>query len=288
MNTTTTNNNESLILESCKRSNSATKEGLADAFQPSSPTTREPERRRRRVSNENKISSSEDSDDEASLNSFRESVGDHQPTEAASLKGLETKGDLVLPDPAENISPDEFLVKLVKALYDVELQVKPALSLENFFLEVTEEQMAAYTVQLVSTVRNNDLAALKKHHAEGQRLDCFNRFGESLLNMACRRGFEEIAEYLLDLPGIAVRIRDDCGRTPLHDALWHPSPQQKICKWIMERDPTLFLISDKRGFTPFQYARTEHWHIWRKFLLDNAESLRALIRPENLSRLSKE
>jgi hypothetical protein len=47
-------------------------------------------------------------------------------------------------------------------------------------------------------------------------MNCFNRFGESLLHMDCRRGFEDTVEFLLDQPEVDVRICDDNGRTILH------------------------------------------------------------------------
>ena len=192
-----------------------------------------------------------------------------------------------LPDPDEDISPDDFLVKLVMAQYGISLEAKPALSLEGFFLEVTEAQMACYNTEVVSAVRNNDLDHLKQLHVLGQPMDCFNRFGESLLNIACRRGFEDIVKYLLEQESVSVRYSDDCGRTPLHDACWHPSPQLTICKWILERDPVLFFTKDRRGCTAFKYARPEHWPIWRKFLLDNRESLERLTKAEILPVLEK-
>jgi hypothetical protein len=195
--------------------------------------------------------------------------------------------EIDLPDPNANVSPDAFFLQLVKAQYGISLQVQPALSLESFFAEVSEEQMAAYNIQVVGAVRNNDLELLKKLHSEGQLLNCSNRFGEALLNMACRRGFESIVEYLLSRPGVDVRICDDSGRTPLHDACWHPSPQLNICKWILERDPAMFLITDRRGCTAFQYARPQHWGVWRKFLFENREYLEPLTKPEILSRLVK-
>lgn len=190
-----------------------------------------------------------------------------------------------LPDPEEDQSPDEFLIKLVKAQYGLDLEAKPALSLQGFFLEVSEAQMACYNTEVVSTVRNNDLDRLKQLHVQGQQMDCFNRFGESLLNIACRRGFEDIVAYLLEQESVSVRHCDDCGRTPLHDACWHPTPQLTICKWIMERDPVLFFTTDRRGCTAFQYARPEHWPIWRKFLMDNRKSLEGLTNPGIRSRL---
>lgn len=192
-----------------------------------------------------------------------------------------------IPNPADIVSPDEYLMQLVKAMYGVSLETKPALSLQSFFQSVSEEQMNAYSVEVVSVIRNNDLDALKKLHSEGQRLDCFNRFGESLLNMACRRGFEDITVFLLD-QGVDVRICDDWGRTPLHDACWNPSPQLGICKRLLECDPSLFFIADRRGCSAFKYARTEHWAIWRNFLFENRECLHPLIQPEILSRLAKD
>jgi hypothetical protein len=194
-----------------------------------------------------------------------------------------------LPDPnVDNMSPDEFLNKLVYATCGVELEAKKAKSLENFFAKVTDEQVAAYTMAVVSACRTNDLDALKKLHSEeGQTMNCFNRFGESLLTMACRRGFEEIVEYLLQSLDVDIRICDDSGRTALHDACWNPSPQLKICEWIMDRDPALFFVADNRGCTPFQYARPEHFGIWRQFLLDKKDSLYALTKDDVKEKLKK-
>jgi len=193
-----------------------------------------------------------------------------------------------LPDPnVDNISPDEFLNKLVYATCGLELEAKKAKSLENFFAKVTDEQVAAYTMAVVSACRTNDLDALKKLHSEeGQTMNCFNRFGESLLTMACRRGFEDIVEYLLQTQDVDIRVCDDSGRTILHDACWNPSPQLKICEWIMDRDPALFFVADNRGCTPFQYARHEHFSIWRQFLLDKKDSLYALTKDDVKEKLT--
>lgn len=197
------------------------------------------------------------------------------------------RNPLELPDPKENISPDEFLMKLVKLMCNVELEAKTARSLQGFFCSVSDEQMAAYTIKVVSAVRTNDLEALKSLQSDGQILNCFNRFGESLLTMACRRGFEDIVAYLLDQPDIDIRISDDSGRTVLHDACWNPSPQLNICKWILEREPALFFVLDNRGCSAFHYARPEHWGIWRRFLLDNRKSLTSLKKDDVLAKFAK-
>ena len=83
-----------------------------------------------------------------------------------------------------------------------------------------------------------------------------------------------------------VRVRDDYGRTPLHDACWNPEPQLEICTLLLQRDPSLFLVADARGFTPFQYARKSDWNVWRQFLFDHREHLRPLARPDIASKFS--
>jgi ankyrin repeat protein len=197
----------------------------------------------------------------------------------------------IIPCPnTENVDPDEYLIQLIEALWPgVKLQVKSAVELDNFFPIITEQQMSAYNMHVVKMARLNDVTGLRKYFEENGReaLDCFNRFGEGLLNMACRRGFVEMAEFLLSPEvNLSARVRDDYGRTPLHDACWHPQPQLAICKWIMERDPSLFLVADKRGFTPFQYARKNDWTIWRQFLFENKEFLKALTNPDIVQRFS--
>ena len=172
-------------------------------------------------------------------------------------------------DPKGSESPDQFLQKLLSQEYGLKVQVKPATGLKDFFPTPTEEQMASYTTQIVAAARQNDVAELKRLSKEGSSMNCFNRFGECLLHMACRRGFKDMFEFLMEQPNIAIRVVDDCGRTPLHDLCWNPAPQLELCKRILEQEPSLFFVSDRRGYTPFEYVRPEHWPEWKKFLLEN-------------------
>jgi hypothetical protein len=191
-----------------------------------------------------------------------------------------------LPDLNDPCGPDKFLAQLVQAEYGLILNVKPAKKLKNFYHAVTEAQIVAYTTELVSLAQNNDVSGLRSMSNSGRSLNCSNRFGESLLHMACRRGFDDMVDLLTEQPNVSVRIADDGGRNPLHDTCWNPSPQLQICKLIMQKDPTLFFISDSRGFTPFDYARREHWGVWKQFLLDNKECLRKLTEPSVASLFS--
>lgn len=184
------------------------------------------------------------------------------------------------------VNPDKYLAMLVEAMYGVKVKVVPALEQRDFFAKIQEEQMAAYSIEVVSAARENNVDKLRAIFQERGReaLDCYNRFGEGMLNLACRRGFTEMVDFLLHQVRLPVRICDDCGRTPLHDACWNPSPQLDICTWILEQDPSQFLVTDKRGYTPFQYARDGDWHIWRKFLYEKRHLLAPLVQPELLSR----
>ena len=187
------------------------------------------------------------------------------------------KFDVQLPDPMKHVDPDVFLSQLVEALYGYAPKTKDALSLNDFFPEITDDQIAAYDIKLVAACRENDVETVKTLFSAGRSVECCNRFGESLLHMACRRGFVDMVKFLLEDAKLSVRIRDDCGRTPLHDACWNPHPQVEILKWLIEKDPALLLIEDKRGSTPFRYARPQDWPIWRQFLLDNRTCFDALV-----------
>lgn len=259
---------------------------------------------KRRYSEQSSSSSITSGDDEGKCASISSTSDSEDSTKSSDTKtpdhGFKIRNTVIprdepkifaeLPDPDDDsMSPDAFLHKLVFATCGIDLEPKRAKSLDDFFAKVTDEQVAAYTMAVVTACRNNDLDALTKLHSEeGQTMNCFNRFGESLLTMACRRGFESVVEFLLQQSDVDVRISDDSGRTVLHDACWNPSPQLKICEWIMERDPALWFIADNRGSTPFGYARPEHWGIWRHFLLDNKDSFQALKADDVKSKLSKQ
>lgn len=216
------------------------------------------------------------------------------PTDVSSTMHRSPSMPLLLlpsPDCGNDMDPDDFLLQLITALYpNVKLQVKSALKLESYFPTIREEQMAGYNTELVQIARSNDVTALQEYYKTHGResLNCFNRFGEGLLNMACRRGFTDMVQFLLSAGiHLPVRVRDDGGRTPLHDACWYPEPQLDVCTMIIQQDPSLLLVADKRGYTPFQYARKSDWLVWRKFLVQNLDQVRILgSNPDIVARFS--
>lgn len=147
------------------------------------------------------------------------------------------------------------------------------------FKKPSNEEIDAYDLDVVRAVRSGDLTKLKLLHAAGKNLNCTNKFGESLLHMACRRGNIDILSFMLKEANVRVDIRDDFGRTPLHDACWTSSPNFAIMDALIERvDPSMFLSEDVRGSTPFEYVRQDHWCGWVKYLAERKERLGQRIR----------
>mmetsp|Transcript_23034 Transcript_23034/g.46267 ORF Transcript_23034/g.46267 Transcript_23034/m.46267 type:complete len:359 (-) Transcript_23034:41-1117(-) len=145
---------------------------------------------------------------------------------------------------------------------------------ESYFLTLTDEQQQAYDTMKVNAVHNDDLEALRSLHEAGHTMQTSNRFGESLLHTACRRSFTDIVEFFINEAGVSPRIRDDMGRTPMHDCCWSSAaPNHEVMKLLIRTAPEMLLSKDKRGHSPFDYARREYWPNWVAFLNDNRQFL---------------
>lgn len=147
-------------------------------------------------------------------------------------------------------------------------------TLTDFFLELKSEHIEAYSAELVKAVRDRNIPLLRAIHAEGKTLQCSNRFGESLVHMACRRGYTDVVRFLIKEADVTLRVKDDFGRTPLHDACWSANPNFDLMDLIINHDPDLLLIEDIRGHSPFSYARRDHWEDWKNYLTERRASLR--------------
>jgi hypothetical protein len=149
---------------------------------------------------------------------------------------------------------------------------------EGAFIEPTQAMLDAYTPDLLNSVRlkNGDIAAVKKLHESGRLVNCCNRFNESLLHLACRRGYTDIVRYLLEDAKVNIHIRDDYHRTPVHDACWTIEPNFDLVDLLLRIAPEHFLLEDKRGFTPFDYIRPEHTGKWLRFIWERKDLMRPL------------
>ena len=142
------------------------------------------------------------------------------------------------------------------------------------FIKPTDVELSSYDSTVVNAVRNANIEKLRSVHKEGKSLNACNRFGESLLHMACRRGNADVVRYMVEEAKVNVAVRDDYGRTVLHDATWTASPNLDVMEILLKAvNPEMLLAEDVRGHTPFDYARKEHWSQWVEFLSDNQDKL---------------
>lgn len=142
------------------------------------------------------------------------------------------------------------------------------------FQKPPEEDVAAYDLETVKAIRANNLDQLRQLWCSGKSMDACNQFGESVLHMACRRGYAKMVEFLL----CEVKVRsdrcDDFGRNPFHDALWTSTPNFEVVDLLIDfADPALLLSEDVRGNHPFAYARSDHSEKWIEFLEKRKEKL---------------
>lgn len=144
----------------------------------------------------------------------------------------------------------------------------------------TPEMLEAYVGDIVIAIRNNDLQKARLLYEEGKfgGVNACNRFGESILHIACRRGHIDMVEFLVLDVGLSIsEIRDDYHRTPLHDAFWTPTASYDVVDFLLKQPyvPDLLLCKDRRGFTPLDYTRAEDRGRWVQFLWERKTLLRS-------------
>ena len=144
------------------------------------------------------------------------------------------------------------------------------------FIEPTPKMIEAYP-ETSRAVRDLDLTKLKELHKAGVPMLCCNKFGDSLVSIAARRGATNIVKFLVDEVKTTVFLRDDTQRTVLHDALWTAEPNFDVVETLLKVAPELCLLKDKRGATPFDYIRPDHTKQWMDWL----DKHRSLLQPKN-------
>jgi ankyrin repeat protein len=127
---------------------------------------------------------------------------------------------------------------------------------------------------VVQAIREGNIDALRKMLKEGKSMNACNKFGESILAMAYRRGHLETVQFLVMEANVKINIRDDFGRLPHHDTCWTAVPNEKVMDILLRVSPPELLIEkDVQGHTPFHYARREHWDDWVHFLEERSNRL---------------
>ena len=164
-----------------------------------------------------------------------------------------------------HIKPSDFVRSCFNA-YGINSNEMDASTKENYFLKITEERMDAYDLDITQAIRREDFDFLKSVKKQGRSLSACNAFGESIVHLACRRGSSDLVKYLVEEGDVSLRVSDDFGRTPLHDACWRTEPNFEMIDIILDIEPDLLFVTDKRGHLPFDYARRHHWGLWIQFL----------------------
>lgn len=117
-----------------------------------------------------------------------------------------------------------------------------------------------------------------------------NKFGESIVHTAARRGTSHVMRFLLEEAQMTPAVCCDSGRTPLHDACWtcrdpthlpsqeeeeeegsqnprqQKQQQQDVPAQLIAALPDLLYLTDRRGFPPLAYVPPNQWAAWRRFL----------------------
>ena len=137
------------------------------------------------------------------------------------------------------------------------------------FVKPTPEMINEYQPDKISLVRKMDMEGVRGLYTNGASFDACNRFGESLIHMACRRGCLEMVEFLVREAKVSLFIRDDYGRTMLHDAFWTSSPNYELVSLLIKEIPEFLCVRDVRGHTPLDYVRKGDFASWCTFLYKN-------------------
>lgn len=136
----------------------------------------------------------------------------------------------------------------------------------EFYCSPEPARVAAYDKAILKAVLDEDEAALERMRTAGRRMDACNRFGDSVLHMACRRGRASALRYFLSVCGPGgVLLSDDFGRTVMHDACWTATPRFDVASAVLDVDTRLLRMLDSRGSSPLQYVPQDQWPLWCAF-----------------------
>lgn len=147
------------------------------------------------------------------------------------------------------------------------LQEKNSESVPTHPSQVSELQLAGFSMPIVSAIRQGDLPGLRKLLEEGTSFVGCNRNAESLLHLACRRSTIEVVRFLLCEAKVDPNLVDCLGRSILHEVCWKSNPDTELMELTLQFvSPSLLVSTDIRGHSPLDYARREHWGVWNDFL----------------------
>ena len=178
------------------------------------------------------------------------------------------------------IHPTDYTKAAFKANGCKDLEAITTQCIQRFQSTPTPQQLEAYSTDILIAVRSNNVEKARQLYADGSYngTNACNKFQESILHIACRRGSLPMVQFLINEVGLKVNeIRDDYHRTPLHDAFWTTSASPDVIDFLLQQSNVveLLLLKDVRGYTPLDYARSEHRSKWLHFLWQRKHILRS-------------
>jgi len=166
-------------------------------------------------------------------------------------------------------------VLLLRSIFPADQQRNPYVCKRRSSVNSANDE---YDAEAARAIRSNDLASLEKLLDNGADFEACNRNGESLLHLACRRSSLDIIKFLITQTDIPIDVRDNLGRTVLHDACWRPRPDVDVLDTLIRAaPPKLLLAEDSRGHAPFDYVRRGDWMLWNRFLEKRRDVIKARI-----------
>jgi len=201
---------------------------------------------------------------QACMNSYLQEVDFTSKTETETLE-----------NPFAATKPDEHLKNILEGFSAASF---PSETWHDYFMKMTDEHVQAHTTQVEAAIRGQDYDTLRDMLRNGHTLQTCNKHGESIVHIACRRAPVALLDFLINEAGVSTRIRDDMGRTPLHDACWTHKPNFDVIMLLLQTSPELLFIVDHRGATPLTYVPREAWGVWCEFLQENRQYLRDMVK----------
>ena len=144
---------------------------------------------------------------------------------------------------------------------------------DGFFLRLESKHFNSYDSEIARATRVGDLAAVQARYKSKKPVLSCNRFKETTIHTICRRGHVNLLRFIVNETDVPIRVVDDIGRNPIHDACWTHKPNFELMKMLVTACPDLLYIADNRGFTPLDYVGKGCWREWCKFLRDNKEMI---------------
>ena len=140
----------------------------------------------------------------------------------------------------------------------------------TYFSVPSPLQKASFGTAVLNCVKSGDTNKLERLVKQGLSPNPCNAFGDSLLDLICKRGDDELFKILLSC-GATIHVVDSFGRTPLHHLCWCKDSPFKLVEKILDIDPTMILAKDLQGLTPLEYVSCEKWPDWVEFFLANGD-----------------